>query len=50
MKLSVIMLVVVLVAVLGGFAWLSFSDVSVTKTEIRKPIPSERFSNATKNP
>jgi hypothetical protein len=44
MKIGKILLALVGLALIGGFAFLAIVDVPVTQTEISKEIPHEKFS------
>lgn len=45
--LSRILLPVIALLVIGGFAYLAFTDIPVEQNEIRKVIPNERFFGKT---
>ena len=36
---------IILLAVIGGFGFVAFTDVNVPQSEISTPIPNDRFYN-----
>lgn len=45
-KIFTFIFVLALVLILGGFAWLAFSDVKIAQTDVIKEIPYESIQNA----
>lgn len=43
MKILRVAIIVILLALIGGFVFLSTTDIPVERTEVRKTIPNDRF-------